>query len=109
VDRPRRETVYVAPPPPVVVIEEDYVYYPHYQVYYSPSRHHYAYREGRAWVAQPAPRGVTINALQASPSVHMTFRGPPAQHHVEVIRQYPKNWRPSDGRPGEHGRDHDRR
>jgi malate synthase len=78
-----------------VVVQDDYVYYPDYEVYYSSSRHEYAYREGSAWVSRPAPRGVTVNVLLASPSVRMDFHDSPANHHAEVVRQYPKNWKPS--------------
>ena len=90
--------------PPVVeggvVIQDDYVYYPGYQVYYSNSRHEYAYREGRAWVSRPAPRGVSINVLQASPSVRMDFHDSPANHHAAVVKQYPKNWAPPGSNQG---------
>jgi hypothetical protein len=90
--------------PPVVeggvVIQDDYVYYPGYQVYYSSSRHQYAYQEGRAWVSRPAPRGVSINVLQASPSVRMDFHDSPANHHAAVVKQYPKNWAPPGSNQG---------
>jgi len=114
VDRPRGE-VYVAP---VVVMEDDYVYYPDYEVYYSNRRHQYAYRDGRNWVMRPAPRGVSVNVLVASPSVSMTFHDSPGNHHAETARQYPKHWAPpnSEGRPGQpgnprdqHGNHHDNR
>jgi hypothetical protein len=84
--------VYVAPP--VVAVQDDYVYYPNYQVYYSSSRHQYAYLEGSAWVSRPAPPGVSINVLMASPSVKMDFHDSPAVHHAAVVKQYPKNWSP---------------
>jgi hypothetical protein len=76
------------------VIEDDYVYYPSYQIYYSSRRHQYAYRDGRNWISRPAPRGVTINQLQASPSVRMEFHDSPVRHHETVTKQYPKNWSP---------------
>jgi hypothetical protein len=96
VDGPRAG-VYVAPPvvETGVVLEDDYVYYPNYEVYYSVSRHQYAYREGSVWVARPAPRGVSVDVLLASPSVRMNFHDSPANHHAEIVRQYPKNWKPS--------------
>ncbi len=81
--------------PQVFVAQDDYVYYPNYECYYSVSRHQYAYREGNAWVARPAPRGVSVDVLQASPSVKMDFHDSPAQHHATVVKQYPKNWKPS--------------
>jgi hypothetical protein len=103
VDGPRAG-VYVAPP--VVVVQDDYVYYPGYQIYYGSSRHEYAYREGRTWVSRPAPRGVSVDVLFASPSVRMDFHDSPANHHAAVVKQYPKNWAP----PGSNqGRNDDRK
>ena len=70
------------------------MYYPNYGVYYSPI-HGYAYMEGGAWVSRPAPRGVSVDVLLASPSVRMNFHDSPANHHAAVARQYPRNWKPS--------------
>jgi hypothetical protein len=102
VDGPRAG-VYVAPPvvETGVVVEDDYVYYPNYEVYYSSSRHQYAYLEGGAWVSRPAPRGVSVDVLLASPSVRMNFHDSPANHHAEIVRQYPKNWKPSGPNQGQ--------
>jgi len=108
VDGPRAEvdTTFVA--------QDDYVYYPQYECYYSVSRHQYAYRDGRNWVSRPAPRGVSVNVLVASPSVKMNFHDSPAQHHAEVVKQYPKNWKPAGARQGQgrednqHGDNHGR-
>src|ERR1039458_7862869 len=86
--------------PSVAVVQDDYVYYPGYEVYYSSSRHQYAYREGRAWVSRPAPRGVSVNVLQASPSVRMDFHDSPANHHAAAVKQYPKNWAPPGSNQG---------
>jgi len=98
VDGPRAG-VYVAPPvEPVVMVQDDYVYYPSYAVYYSSSRHQYAYQEGGAWVSRPAPYGVSVNVLLASPSVRMDFHDSPANHHAAMVQRYPKNWTP----PGSH-------
>jgi hypothetical protein len=94
--------------PSVVVVQDDYVYYPQYECYYSVSRHQYAYREGNAWVARPAPRGVAVNVLTRSPSVKMNFRDSPANHHADVVKQYPKNWKPSGDHQGQNQKD-DRR
>jgi hypothetical protein len=94
VDRPPQGSVYVAPP--VVAVEDDYVYYPDYEIYYSSSRHQYAYLEGGAWVSLPAPRGVSVNVLMASRSVKMNFHDSPANHHAAVVKQYPKK----SGSPG---------
>ena len=79
---------------PRVVVEDDYVYYPNYEIYYSSSRHQYAYRDGRNWVSRPAPRGVSVDVLFASPSVRMDFHDSPARHHDVIVRQYPRNWSP---------------
>jgi hypothetical protein len=100
VDGPRAG-VYVQP----LVVEDDYVYYPNYEVYYSRSRHQYAYRDGNAWVSRPAPRGVSVNVLLASPSVTMNFHDSPANHHAEIVRQYPKNWKPSGAKQGQNRKD----
>jgi hypothetical protein len=91
VDAPRAE---IDAGPPVFVAQDDYVYYPNYGVYYSSSRRQYAYLEGSAWVARPAPRGVSVNVLLASPSVRMDFHDSPANHHAATVQQYPKNWAP---------------
>jgi len=93
--------VVVAPPvvvaAPPVVIEDDYVYYPSYGVYYNTSRHQYAYMDGGVWVSRPAPIGVSVDVLLASPSVQMDFHDSPARHHDMMLQKYPRNWRRSDG------------
>ena len=93
-----RAAVYVAPP--AVVVEDDYVYYPAYDVYYSSNRHEYASMERGAWISRPAPRGVSVDILMASPSVRMDFHDSPANHHAQVVKQYPKNWAPSHANAG---------
>lgn len=113
VDGPRAGGGYGAPPVVVTtyVAPDDYVYYPGYEVYYSSSRHQYAYRDGRNWVSRPAPRGVSVNVLLASPSVRMDFHDSPGNHHAAIARQYPKNWKPSganQGRNGQPGKRDDR-
>jgi len=80
---------------PGVVIQDDYVYYPNYGIYYNSSRHQYAFLKNGAWVSQPTPQGVSLGVLQASSSVSMDFHDSPANHHVEMLRKYPKNWKPS--------------
>jgi len=99
VDRPAQGSVYVEPYA-TFAVEDDYVYYPSYECYYSASRHQYAYREGNAWVARPAPHGASVEVLRASPSVKMDFHDSPANHHATVAQQYPKNWKPSGANPG---------
>jgi hypothetical protein len=102
VDGPRAG-VYVAPP--VVdagfAAQDDYVYYPDYECYYSVSLHQYAYRDGNNWVSRPAPRGVSVDVLMRSPSVKMNFHDSPANHHAEVVKQYPKNLKPSGSNQGQ--------
>ena len=107
VDRPAQGGLYVAPSngDAAFVVEDDYVYYPNYECYYSISRHQYAYREGNGWVSRPAPRGVSVNRLLASPSVRMNFHDSPAQHHAAVVRQYPKNWKPAGANQGQNRKD----
>lgn len=100
--RPVPGSVYIEPNA-TFAVADDYVYYPGYECYYSASRNQYAYREGNAWVARPAPRGVTVNELRASPSVKMNFHDSPANHHAAVAQQYPKNWKPSGANPGPQG------
>jgi len=79
---------------PVFVAQDDYIYYPGYDVYYSNSRHQYAYQDHGAWVSRPAPRGVSVNVLATSPSVRMDFHDSPANHHTEIVQKYPKDWAP---------------
>jgi hypothetical protein len=81
---------------PAVVVEDDYVYYPSYGLYYNSSRHQYAHLEGDTWVWAPAPSGVSVDVLLASPSVNMDFHDSLANHHKEILQRYPKNWKPSD-------------
>jgi hypothetical protein len=90
---------------PAFAVQDDYVYYPQYECYYSVSRHQYAYREGNAWVARPAPRGVSVNVLMRSPSVKMDFHDSPANHHATVVKQYPKNWKPSGAKQSQNPKD----
>ncbi len=115
-NRPHQGDVYVTPAAPGTVgwEEDDYLYYPNYQVYYSQSRRQYAYREGNAWVVRPAPQGVTVNVLRASPSVRMNFHDSPAKHDAAVVQEHPKNWSPPGPKPDpkenpkdNHHKDHD--
>jgi hypothetical protein len=112
VDQPRAGSVYMAPPAveTTVVLQDDYVYYPGYAVYYNSYRHQYAYQEGGAWVSRPAPRGVSVNVLLASPSVRMDFHDSPSIHHATIVRQYPKDWAPPGSNQGQQGnRNNDKR
>jgi hypothetical protein len=106
VDAPRAG-VYVEPPVVDVgfAAQDDYVYYPQYECYYSVSLHQYAYRDGNNWVSRPAPRGVSVDVLMRSPSVKMNFHDSPANHHAEIAKQYPKNWKPSGAKQGQNLKD----
>jgi hypothetical protein len=106
--------VVVVPPVVVapVVVQDDYVYYPSYGVYYNSGRHQYAYLEGGAWILAPAPKGVSVDVLLASPSVRMDFHDSPEKHHAEMVQKYPRNWAPpasnqdqnrKDDRHNDHG------
>jgi hypothetical protein len=80
---------------PPVVVQDDYVYYPSYGTYYNSRRHRYAYLENGVWVSTTGPqRGVSVEALLASPHVKMDFHDAPQRHHAEMMRKYPKNWAP---------------
>ena len=94
VNRPAQGNVYVEPPPSgsLFVVQDEYVYYPAYQVYYNNNRHQYAYREGNTWVSRPAPPGVTVSVLRASPSVKMDFHDSPESHDAAVVQKYPRHW-----------------
>jgi hypothetical protein len=87
--------------PYVFVAQDDYIYYPGYDVYYSSHRRQYAYLEGGAWVSRPAPPGVSVNVLLASPSVRMDFHDSPAFHHAAVVQKYPRNWAPAGSNQGQ--------
>jgi hypothetical protein len=93
-DAQASSSVVVQVTPPAEVAQDDYVYYPAYGVYYSGSRHQYASLQDGAWISEAAPRGVAVNDLRASPSVKMDFHDAPANHHAEIAKQYPKDWKP---------------
>lgn len=85
---------------PAVVMEDNYVYYPSYGIYFNSGRNQYAYLQGGAWVWAPAPSGVSVDILLASPSVRMNFHDSVANHHAATLRMYPRNWRPSSEHQG---------
>jgi hypothetical protein len=74
-------------------IRDGYIYYPAYQVYYSPSRRHFVYRDGRTWVVHSTPPR-SVATLLASPSVRLDFHEAPELYHAQVAKQYPVNWKP---------------
>ena len=73
---------------------DDYVYYPDYEVYYSNTRRQYIYRDGRSWVSRPQPPRAWARDLPGSVSVHVDFHDAPERHHADIVKNYPKNWRP---------------
>jgi hypothetical protein len=76
-------------------IDGGLIYYPNYEMYFDPGARLYWYNRGGAWITGPSPYGVSVDVLIGSPSVRMDFRDSPANHHGEVIRRYPRNWRPA--------------
>ena len=88
----------ISPPMVVVpspVVQNNYVYYPRYGIYYNSGRPQYVSLQGGAWVWAPAPGGVSVDALRASPSVNLDFHDSPANHLAATLRMYPGNWKPS--------------
>jgi hypothetical protein len=83
------------------MVQDDYDYYPGYEVYYGSSRRQFHYLEGGTWVSRPAPPGVSIDVLLASPSVRVDFHDFPAPHHATIVRQYPRNWAPPGSNQGQ--------
>jgi hypothetical protein len=84
-----------------VVAPDNYVYYPAYGVYYNGYSHQYAYQDRSQWVMRSAPMGISVDALQASPSVRMDFHDSPALHHAAMAKQYPRTWKPAASTGGE--------
>ena len=72
-------------------------------------RHEYVYQSGRSWVSRPAPPRVSVNVLFSSPSVNVGFHDSPANHHAEIARQYPKQWRSPEAHPDNHDNHNDHR
>jgi hypothetical protein len=94
---------------PAVVVQNDYVYYPSYGVYYNSSLHQYHYLRGDVWVTQPAPEGVSVDVLLASPSVNMDFHDTPERHHAEMVLKYPKNWKHAEAKERKEERKEERK
>lgn len=72
--------------------QDDFMYYPRYQTYYGSRSQRYYYQDGSSWVTRSAPRGVSVAALYASPSVRVDFHDSPQRHHSMISRQYPRHW-----------------
>jgi hypothetical protein len=96
--------VVISGQPVAPILQDDYVYYPSYGIYYNPTRHQYAYQKGNAWVNEPAPHGVSVEALKTAPSVKMDFHDSPARHHADIVKKYPKDWKPAASSHDERGK-----
>jgi hypothetical protein len=90
-----------------VVQETTYVYYPDYEVYYDNANRDYIYYDGRSWITTRRPRREWGRNFSRSPSVHLEFHDAPSFHHNDVVRRYPRHWRPDNSRPND--RDDSRR
>ena len=85
---------------PVQMVQEPvYVYYPDYEVYYDNANRDYIYYDGRSWITTRRPRREWGRNFSRSPSVHLEFHDSPSHHHADVVRRYPRHWRPDDSRP----------
>jgi hypothetical protein len=80
---------------PTVEDTAGFIYYPNYEVYYDPVGRVYWHNDGGRWNSGPAPVGVSVDVLHASPSARMNFHDSPAAHHAQVVQQYPHDWKPS--------------
>lgn len=87
------------PPGAVVVAQDEYDYYPAYGVYFNPYRGQYYYQENGAWVNRPAPPGVSVDVLLASPRVHTDFHDHPQFHHEDMVRRYPRTYHAPEREP----------
>lgn len=80
---------------------DDYLYYPSAEVYFSPTRGEYLYREGNQWVhRREPPRGFDRRA-QAS-----RYHGDPEHRDDRLQSTNPRDWRRYD-RDRDYDRDHD--
>lgn len=76
-------------------IGDDYVYYPKYEVYYSAARKEYVYYNGAVWVRSVEPKQVWTEEIRSADSVPMNFHDSPEGHHSDVLKLYPRNWKPA--------------
>src|SRR6185437_10932740 len=65
---------------------------------------------GRAFLGvAPRARHVAANVLLSSPSVNVSFHDSPANHHAQIVKQYPKQWAPAKSdRKDDHANDRGR-
>ncbi len=74
-------------------VRPDWVYFPAYGIYYSSNYQEFVYWDATDWVTRPSPIApLTLEQLQASPSVSMGFQDSPALHHAAVSQLYPRDW-----------------
>lgn len=85
---------YVAASSGPTYYDDDYIYYPEYEVYYGRTHHTYVYRDGPRWVRRPEPPRQWAPHFPSAPSVHVDFRDSPERHHNDVVRNYPRTWKP---------------
>lgn len=81
-------------------IGDDYVYYPKYEVYYSPGTREYVYYNNGTWVRTTSPSQVWAADIAGAPSVRMDFHDSPEHHHAEIARAYPRTWTAPEAVPG---------
>ena len=75
-------------------IGDDYVYYPQYEVYYSQARKEYVYYNGSVWVRSAEPQQIWMKEIRSADSVPMNFKDSPESHHTDVLKMYPRTWKP---------------
>ena len=88
---------------------DNYVYYPGQEVYYNSTRHQYVYRDGKSWVTRPEPPRTAVKTLPSAPSVPVQFHDAPERHHSDIVKEYPKTWKPQPKAPNardDHRDDH---
>jgi hypothetical protein len=70
-----------------------YLYYPRYEVYQDEKSREYFYQDGQWWVNdRRPPTGISVAALQESPSVQITLQDAPKREHASVKQTYPPTW-----------------
>jgi hypothetical protein len=79
----------------VAYTQDDYIYYPAAEVYYSPVRQEYTYREGTRWMTR-RERPQYLNTGQFS--VQVQIGDSPQRHHADIQRRYPHSWQPTQNR-----------
>ena len=74
-----------------------FLYFPHYEIYQNEKSGEYVYQDGQWWINdRRPPAGVSVAALNESPSVVITLQDAPKREHAAVKQAYPTNW---NGKP----------